>query len=263
MDLVVRRARLQGRDEAADIGVAGGRVVAVERRLACDAPELDAEGRLVVPGLVETHIHLDKTCILDRCEAADGSVAEAVRETARAKRGFTEADVYARGRRTLERCVCHGTMRMRTHVELDPVVGMRGFDGVAALARDYAWAVDVEICVFPQEGLLNNPGTGAPAARGPAPRRPRAGCRALHRQRPARADRPHLRDRRRARRRHRHASRPRREHRGDAGRLCLPQDRGIRLWRPGRDRARDPALDASGRAGRTRWRARSPRPASR
>ena len=48
---------------------------------------------------------------------------------------------------------------MRTQVELDPVIGMRGFEGVQALARDYAWAVDMEICVFPQEGLLNNPGT--------------------------------------------------------------------------------------------------------
>ena len=27
------------------------------------------------------------------------------------------------------------------------------------LARDYAWAIDIELCVFPQEGLLNNPGT--------------------------------------------------------------------------------------------------------
>ena len=67
--------------------------------------------------------------------------------------------VYARGRRTLEKCICAGTTRMRTQVELDPVIGMRGFEGVQALARDYAWAVDMEICVFPQEGLLNNPGT--------------------------------------------------------------------------------------------------------
>src|SRR5262249_40852474 len=27
------------------------------------------------------------------------------------------------------------------------------------LKQDYAWAIDLEICVFPQEGLLNDPGT--------------------------------------------------------------------------------------------------------
>lgn len=161
LDLVIRHARLPDRMEVVDIGIAGGRIAAVSAGLRCDAPALDAGGRLVTGGLVETHIHLDKTCILDRCRAVEGSVAEAVRETATAKRGFTAEDVYARGKRTLEKCICGGTTRLRTHVELDPVIGMRGFDGVQALARDYAWAVEMEICVFPQEGLLNNPGTEA------------------------------------------------------------------------------------------------------
>ena len=48
---------------------------------------------------------------------------------------------------------------MRTHLEVDPGIGMRGFDGVLPLIEAYRWAIDLEICVFPQEGLLNNPGT--------------------------------------------------------------------------------------------------------
>ena len=48
---------------------------------------------------------------------------------------------------------------MRTHLEVDPGVGLRGLVGVLPLVRDYAWAIDLQICVFPQEGLLNNPGT--------------------------------------------------------------------------------------------------------
>lgn len=162
-DLIVRNALVvrDGAATATDIGIAGGRIVAVAPSIAADAPMLDAENCLIVPGLVETHIHLDKTCILDRCAAAEGSVAEAVRETTKAKRGFTVDDVYARGRRTLEKCLVNGTTRMRTHVEVDPGIGMTGFEGVAALAHDYAWAMDMELCVFPQEGLLNNPGTEA------------------------------------------------------------------------------------------------------
>jgi cytosine deaminase len=144
-----------------DIGIAAGRIAVLAPSLSADAPVIDAGGCLVVPGLVETHIHLDKTCILDRCTASEGSVAEAVRETSKAKIAFTPEDVYARGSRTLEKCLVMGTMRMRTHVEVDPGVGMIGFDGVQALARHYAWAMDLEICVFPQEGLLNNPGTEA------------------------------------------------------------------------------------------------------
>lgn len=163
MDLVVRRARIPdgAGSRLVDIGVRAGRIAAIEPALAADAQTLDAEGCLVVPGLVETHIHLDKACIMDRCRAEAGTLAEAVQQSAAAKRGFTAEDVYARGRRTLERCIAHGTMQLRTHVELDPSIGMRGFEGVQALARDYAWAVDMELCVFPQEGLLNNPGTEA------------------------------------------------------------------------------------------------------
>jgi cytosine/creatinine deaminase len=161
MDLIIRDACiLQGGElRTVDIGIAGTTIAAIESNLAGDAPELKAAGCLLLPGMIETHIHLDKTCILDRCHIEEGTVAEAVRITAAAKRDFTVEDVYARGKRTLERCISHGTMHMRTHVELDPGIGMTGFDAVEQLARDYAWAMDVELCVFPQEGLTNNPGT--------------------------------------------------------------------------------------------------------
>lgn len=157
LDHVVRRALVDG--GIVDIGIAGGRIAAIERHLVCDAPETDAEGCLVTGGLVETHLHLDKTCILDRCQASEGSVLEAVRLTRAAKKDFTTEDVYRRGRRTLERCLCHGTTQMRTHVELDPGIGLRSLEAIEALARDFAWALDLQICVFPQEGLTDNPGT--------------------------------------------------------------------------------------------------------
>jgi cytosine deaminase len=161
MDLIIRNARLLQEDELrlVDIGIRGSTIAAIEQTLQAEAQELDATGCLLVPGLIETHIHLDKTCILDRCRIEEGTIAEAVRETAAAKRNFTIEDVYARAKQTLQRCIAHGTMRMRTHVELDPGIGMIGLEAISQLARDYAWAMDVELCVFPQEGLTNNPGT--------------------------------------------------------------------------------------------------------
>ncbi|HEX2653074.1 MAG TPA: amidohydrolase family protein [Xanthobacteraceae bacterium] len=161
MDLVLRNARIFGRSETVplDIAIKDGRIVAIAPSLAVDGPSVELNGRLVAPGLVETHIHLDKTCIIDRCKAEEGTVAEAVAQTAAAKRAFTEEDIYARGTRTLEKCLLNGTMLMRTHVEIDPGIGLKGFEAVRQLAKDYAWAIDLELCVFPQEGLLNNPGT--------------------------------------------------------------------------------------------------------
>jgi cytosine/creatinine deaminase len=160
MDLILRNARAFGLDDSlVDIAIAGGRVVQIAPGLTADGTAIDLAGHLVAPGLVETHIHLDKTCIMDRCTAEQGTVAEAVAQTAAAKRGFTEEDIYARATRTLEKCIAHGTMLMRTHVEIDPGIGLKGFHAIKQLARDYAWAIDIEICAFPQEGLINNPGT--------------------------------------------------------------------------------------------------------
>jgi cytosine deaminase len=163
MDLILRNAHAFGLDggEAVAIGIADGKIAAIAPTLEADAPVLDLGGRLVAPGLVETHIHLDKACIIDRCKSEQGTVAEAVAETAAAKGAFTQPDIYARATRTLEKCLLNGTMLMRTHVEVDPGIGLTGFEAVSQLARDYAWAIDIEICAFPQEGLLNNPGTDA------------------------------------------------------------------------------------------------------
>ena len=57
--------------------------------------------------------------------------------------------------------VAHGTNRMRTHVEVDPRVGLTSLRALHRLKRDYAWAIDLQLCVFPQEGLLDDPGCDA------------------------------------------------------------------------------------------------------
>lgn len=161
LDLVLRNARVPDGDGevSVDIGIRDGRFAEVAAAISSEALSVDCGNSLVVPGFVESHIHLDKSCLLDRCRTDEGTLDEAIREVAAAKRGFTVEDVYSRAQRTLERAILNGTTRMRTHVEVDPVVGLKGFEAIAVLKRDYAWAVDLSICVFPQEGLLNNPGT--------------------------------------------------------------------------------------------------------
>src|ERR1700750_468724 len=162
-DTVLRNGRIAGLHETVDIGVRDGRIAAIGPKLetgAVDGPrEFALDGRLVIPGFVETHIHLDKSCISDRCACRTGTLREAIETVAAAKLAFTEDDITARARRTLEKAIVQGTTRMRTHVEVDPRIGLKSFRAISQLKRDYAWAIDVEICVFPQEGLNNDPGT--------------------------------------------------------------------------------------------------------
>ncbi len=161
MDLIVRNARLADRSsgELIDIGVEQGRIVALEHGLAGEAEVYDAKGCLACPGLIETHIHLDKSRIIDRCAPQERKTLSPVKGVSPLKEGMSVEDVHARAERTLQDCIKHGTTRMRTQVEVDPAIGMRGFEGVQSLIADYKWAIDIEICVFPQEGLINYPGT--------------------------------------------------------------------------------------------------------
>ena len=90
LDLVLRQARIAVADatRCCDIGVAGrphrghraAHSIATRRRSTSTAAWSSA-------GFVETHIHLDKSCILDRCRCEHGTLEEAIAEVAAAKRG--------------------------------------------------------------------------------------------------------------------------------------------------------------------------------
>jgi cytosine deaminase len=159
--LIISNARVGNDLDPTTLYVENGRFVAALSRDIGDCEHLDLEGRLLLPGLIETHIHLDKACIMQRCQLQAGTLAEAVQQTRAAKAEFTEQDVYQRGAQVLDKAIVQGTTHMRTHVELDPQIGLIGFNAVRRLQADYAWAITLDICVFPQEGMLNNPGTEA------------------------------------------------------------------------------------------------------
>ena len=106
MDLVLRNLRLADDARASvDIGVDKGRIAAIEPALGVETEAIDMAGRLAISGFVESHIHLDKACILERCTSDEGTLDEAIREVSRAKAGFTIEDIQARARRTLEKAI--------------------------------------------------------------------------------------------------------------------------------------------------------------
>ncbi len=160
LDIILRNARIAGTPGDApttDIGIHDGKIAAIGPALAADGEEIDVGGRLISPGLIETHIHLDKSRILDRCTPSPNRGTDHMMRVAAVKPGFTVEDVYERARATLEQCLMNGTTHMRTHVEVDPNVGLRGFEALQRLAEDYRWAIDLDICVFAQEGWTNVP----------------------------------------------------------------------------------------------------------
>jgi cytosine deaminase len=159
MDLIISNARLPDRPgETIDIGVADGRIAAIGSGFGTAPRAYDAGGRLVCAGLVETHIHLDKSRLIDRLPAEAGRRISPMARVAAIKKELTVEDTRRRAALTLDQCILNGATRMRTQIEVDPAIGMRGFEAVHSLIADYRWAIDIEICVFPQDGLTNYPG---------------------------------------------------------------------------------------------------------
>src|SRR5665647_191874 len=93
-DYVLRNGRIAGGGpDPVDVGVRDGRIAVIASGAAMSARDssrdIALDGRLMIPGFVETHIHLDKSCISDRCNCVTGTVQEAIAAAAAANRAST------------------------------------------------------------------------------------------------------------------------------------------------------------------------------
>ena len=171
LDLLLRDCLLPD-GARVDLGCGDGRIVALSPPGALGPPGdaraarvIDVGGRLVTAGLVDAHIHLDKALLSSQAPSLEGSLAEAIRVTGAAKRGFTVDDIRARARVVLDLAVRSGTTAMRSHVEVDPIVGLKGLEALRPLRDECAPALELQLCAFAQEGIIQAPGTEALLAR--------------------------------------------------------------------------------------------------
>jgi cytosine deaminase len=161
LDLILRGCRFSD-GTVADLGCRDGCIADIGGLAGRPARRaVDCGGRVITPGLVEAHIHLDKVLLSERAPSVEGTLAEAIRVTGEAKRHFTVEDIRARARAVLDMAVRHGTTAMRSHVEVDPIVGLKGLEALVPLKHEYAPALDLQLCAFAQEGILQAPGTEA------------------------------------------------------------------------------------------------------
>ena len=162
-DLLLRACLLPGRSRLCDVAIADGRIADLtphEPGIQTSARQrIEVEGRVVTPGLVDAHIHLDKALLSERLTAGAESALEAIRMVGEAKGRFTADDIRQRASRVLDLAIAAGTTAMRVHVEVDPIVGLMGMETMLALKAEYAPAIDLHLCALAQEGILQAPGT--------------------------------------------------------------------------------------------------------
>ncbi len=163
MDLLIRNARLRGVDRPRDVGIEDGRIAAVEERIGSDAAEeLDGRGRLLTPGFVNIHCHLDK-CLTgawaEIWEATSSGSPQAIPAATRVKESFTEADIIERASAALSSSVIGGTTSVRAFADVDTVGGLLAVRSLLKVKETFRKAIDVQVVAFPQEGIVRDEGT--------------------------------------------------------------------------------------------------------
>lgn len=144
-----------------DVIVRDGAVEAVRDAAAVTAGDgEDLDGLLLLPALVDGHVHLDKTFLglPWRPHRAGPSVRERI-EAEKAGRADLSISVEQRAFNFLDRAVARGTTALRSHVDIDPDCGLDHLHRVLAAREARRERIDVQLVAFPQSGLLTAPGT--------------------------------------------------------------------------------------------------------
>jgi len=146
-----------------EIGIAGGRIAMpgedTAPSLSNRVPILDIGGDLVLPGLVDGHMHLDKTLMgLPWMPHMAGPTRMSRIETEKTILPHLPVSTEERAGNLIEVCVARGTAHLRTHVDIDLESRLSKVEGVLAARERHRGLVSVQIVAFPQSGVIRCPG---------------------------------------------------------------------------------------------------------
>jgi len=159
MTLLIRNARTLSAEKLVSILIEDERISEVATMPLTGAErEIDAQGALVLPTFVEPHIHLDKALLSEEF-GFSSSIGEAREIIKKAKESFTVSSVKERVKKVIPLALRHGVTVIRTHADIDPIVGLKSLNALIELRQEYSRFVDIQVVANPQEGILSQEGT--------------------------------------------------------------------------------------------------------
>ncbi len=172
IDLLLKNAKLEGNDVYLDIAIADGIIIDRAPSTSLKAGSsldyvarqtLDLGGQLLIPGFVESHLHLD-IALMNSWQQPGRPEAyvshyELNRALERRRREFTAEDIERRAGAALELASRHGVTALRAQCHVDTEIGLKHVKALQKVKEKYAGRVTVQIVAFPQQGLLRHPKT--------------------------------------------------------------------------------------------------------
>ncbi|AKE61778.1 amidohydrolase family protein [Citrobacter farmeri] len=155
MDLIFRQVNIKDGSPRVDVAIKNGKIAEIAPSISAPAKqEVQGNGNVLLPGFVESHLHLEKAFIMNRKANRSGTLKEAIAVTAALKPTFTREDILERSTQVLRALVQAGSTHVRAHAEFDPSQGFTGFDVVLELRDKFKDIIDIQVVAFPQEGIL-------------------------------------------------------------------------------------------------------------
>lgn len=143
-ELVLRGCRVKDGAPLTDIGISDGQIAAIAPLLPKGRAELEVGGRVVLPGLIDAHTHLDKT-LLDRLVNESGTLLEAI-ELWRGVRGSLPREDYVqRALGGVRLAMAAGTTAIRTHADVGTNLGLTAVEALLEVKERCRGKIDVQI----------------------------------------------------------------------------------------------------------------------
>lgn len=165
MRLLLRSARVRSHVGLIDIVLDDGLVTAIGAGPTEADQIIDVDGRVVLPAFADLHVHLDKAGtapLVDHHPSASGTtrLRSAAAAMQQVKAELDEEAIHTRAVDVVRRLVSLGTTALRTHVDVDTTIGLRGLSALEQVRADLADLVDLEIVVMPTEPGWHHGGPG-------------------------------------------------------------------------------------------------------
>ena len=160
--LLLKNVRPLGQ-EPADILVVNGVIKTVASHIepTDNVAVFDGKNQLLLPGLVNAHAHIDKNLLGQKWhknQVPNNTIQELTRYERQMQRELG-LSVRTQSALEVEASIIAGTTHIRTHIDIDPEIGLTGFEAVMETQDAYKEAMTMQTVAFPQRGMLVLPGT--------------------------------------------------------------------------------------------------------
>lgn len=109
---------------------------------------INLTGKLIVPGLIDAHQHLDKSRTVNDVANPAGTIAGAVAASGEYADQMTRETILPRAERTLRACLAHRTVAIRSHANIDARLGIRSVEALIELRERWQDRLRLQVVAF-------------------------------------------------------------------------------------------------------------------